>query len=469
MKRNNITKDSQNIVDTYLTFYTSKPNYGNAVKKISEHFQIKDLRTLNIDHYLEVKKLYQDSITKFRYVDSFFKYLYAYDFLLPENDKRFLQVYGNKEKLKKEFLRQKERTEKKKAGKSKQRVDAQNSAQSILSFQEIERLLEYCKGVGEAIDFSSFMNLRTAFVIYVLFFIGKQREELAQCKLSSYNNGIIKIAGQDIEVPQKYYSMFQYAKEKDKGTKFGQMNSWLAKIGNELGIENLTPLRITMTRDVYSFECPICKMKLLSVSENWSVINGKIICLNCADELLSHGVKKNDNLEMISYDIELLSEKEKRDIKKYASSYKQLQQELNVPCDFDAWTQYLQTIGEIGEKFVYSIEVQKLIDANREDLANMVDASIATDHTNGYDILSYTTTGERLHIEVKSTPGEVDTPFFITKPEMDKAEELKKQGELYKIYRVFNVGKTTIDYKVIDDLSLCKFDEVVYRVTLPEK
>lgn len=42
---------------------------------------------------------------------------------------------------------------------------------------------------------------------------------------------------------------------------------------------------------------------------------------------------------------------------------------------------------------------------------------IAKDNTNGYDILSYTNKGQELHIEVKTTPGTVDTPFYISKNE----------------------------------------------------
>ena len=48
---------------------------------------------------------------------------------------------------------------------------------------------------------------------------------------------------------------------------------------------------------------------------------------------------------------------------------------------------------------MYSIEVQKLLNAGKEKLAELVDPSVALDHRNGFDMLSFTESGKNLYIE----------------------------------------------------------------------
>lgn len=116
--------------------------------------------------------------------------------------------------------------------------------------------------------------------------------------------------------------------------------------------------------------------------------------------MIEKDVKKNVISEWDAKDIELVTDDEKENITHYVSSYDKLKEKLKTPCDFEEWNRYMKLIGDIGEKYVYEREVRKLIAVNREDLAECVNADIAKDHNNGYDILSYTETGEELHIEV---------------------------------------------------------------------
>ena len=90
-------------------------------------------------------------------------------------------------------------------------------------------------------------------------------------------------------------------------------------------------------------------------------------------------------------------EKEKMKIQIW--SYKKLNAELKNMCNFESWNKYLEMIGQVGEKFVYSIEVQKLLNAGKEKLAELVDPSVALDHRNGFDMLSFTESGKNLYIE----------------------------------------------------------------------
>ena len=53
----------------------------------------------------------------------------------------------------------------------------------------------------------------------------------------------------------------------------------------------------------------------------------------------------------------------------------------------------------------------------------------------GYDIESFEEGGQRIFIEVKTTKGPIDTPFFLTENERRVASE---KAEAYRLYRLFN-------------------------------
>lgn len=61
----------------------------------------------------------------------------------------------------------------------------------------------------------------------------------------------------------------------------------------------------------------------------------------------------------------------------------------------------------------------------------------------GFDILSVDENRKPTYIEVKTTSGELDTTFYITRRELEKS---KKVGEQYRLYRVYNCkdGKGTV-------------------------
>lgn len=456
-KIDNITAESQHIVDEFLGYYTFPNSYGGMIKKIQKKLNITDFKKLTYGNYIEIMSQYQQGASNYKYADSFFRYLYAFD-LLDCSDE-FILTYGDKTKIIKEFkrLQNKEGSDKK-----------SDFSAPTLSFYEIEKLIKYCDEVGEAIDFTSYSCLRSAFAFYILFFVGKKRDEFAKCTMSGYDNGILEIAGEIIEIPPKFKSMFEYARQKNKETKFSEVTKWISKLGSYVNIEQLTPIKISHAREEYLFRCPACGKSFLSLSENWKIVNGKIICNECAGILLSDEVKKNEQSQFEVVEVDLLDETEKDRIHLYVSSYEQMRDTVKAPCDFEEWNKYLKKIGEMGEKYVFTFEVQKLLDAGREDLAEQVDASVSEDHTNGYDILSYTIDGKKLFIEVKSTPGTKEEPFYISKNELDRAKELKRKGELYAIYRVYNVGKSEINMHIFIDIDKFDFEEIAYKVSISD-
>lgn len=453
------TVKSRKIANDFLSYYTGKKQYGKVIKEISEKFT-DNFETINTEIYYEIIEYYEKiakSSTKKKYAESFFKYLYAFDLLEAEIGKEYVYIFGNKDKIIKDFKarKQNDKKEKKKMG-------------PIYTFQEIEKLQEYCKEVEEATDFESYGNLKAAFAFYLLFYLGITKEAFTKCKMSDYHDGKLFIDGKDIEVPKLYQSMFSYAKEKNKDTKFTEVNNWITRLGKELEIDNLTPKRILMARKEYVFICPVCQEEYLSLSDNWNVINGKIICSACAHKLIENDEKKNSKSELGSYQIEVLEKQEKEKIKIQIWSYKKLNTELKKICNFETWNKYLEMIGQIGEKFVYSMEVQKLLDAGNDKLAELVDPSVALDHKNGFDILSFTETGKKIYIEVKATAGDLTEPFYISNNELKKADELRSKGEIYRIYRVYNVGKENIAYEIIEDISQYKREEVLYKISFTD-
>lgn len=120
-------------------------------------------------------------------------------------------------------------------------------------------------------------------------------------------------------------------------------------------------------------------------------------------------------------------------------------------------------IGDIGEHYVFECEKARLAKANSK-YVDYVDATPAKDHRNGYDILSYSEDGVPIYIEVKSTMGDLSTPFYITANEKATAERIRKEGGIYQIHRVYNVGNE-IGVYVYEDESLFVYDEVLYCVS----
>lgn len=94
-------------------------------------------------------------------------------------------------------------------------------------------------------------------------------------------------------------------------------------------------------------------------------------------------------------------------------------------------------LGERGEEFVLQFEKNRLIDLNRDDLAQEVEwTSKARGDGSGYDIRSFNPVNEKeLFIEVKTSTGGKYQPFYISENEVAFSKEY---SEYYSLYRVFN-------------------------------
>lgn len=95
-----------------------------------------------------------------------------------------------------------------------------------------------------------------------------------------------------------------------------------------------------------------------------------------------------------------------------------------------------RSLGNAGELFTINFERARLIHAGKESLAAKIEhtAKVRGDHE-GYDILSFETTGEERLIEVKTTKYGADTPFFVTRNEVNVSE---RNAAKYQLYRLFS-------------------------------
>lgn len=451
-----VTEETQAILNDFFGHYADPTSYRNLIKRIPNETGISDFTQLSYENCQSLMNKYQGTDSYTHCIESLFKYLYMIDALKDKQE--FGMLYGDKEKIRKHFNRLK--------NKEIKQDKSQKEPETSLSFVQIEKLIEYCNEVGVATDFSSYKNLRMAFAFYAMFFQGVSVNGLKNMDIKTYSDGELVLDGKSITVPEKYYSMFEYALKNGKAGKYQYLSKNIEDLGNAVGIDKLVPKDITMISKKYQFVCPMCGEQYFSFSENWKIVNGKIVCSFCAEKLRELDVKKNVISDWDSEEIELISTDEKEKIVQLISNYDKLKKQLKTPCDFEDWNKYMKLIGDLGEKYVYEREIRKLLEARRDDLAEKVNADIAKDHRKGYDILSYTETGEELHIEVKATPGSLDTPFFITKNEWDKANEFIEQGKLYEIHRVYNVGKDNIDIHIYKDIQFLKLEDVLYKVDM---
>lgn len=98
------------------------------------------------------------------------------------------------------------------------------------------------------------------------------------------------------------------------------------------------------------------------------------------------------------------------------------------------------SLGNAGEEFVVAFEHARLYGAGQKALADRVEHVSSTKGDGlGYDILSYDQTGKERFIEVKTTAFGKETPFFISKNEVEFS---KANDEYFHLYRLFEFRKT---------------------------
>lgn len=96
-------------------------------------------------------------------------------------------------------------------------------------------------------------------------------------------------------------------------------------------------------------------------------------------------------------------------------------------------------LGLSGEKWVIKYEKQRLTDSGKAGLADKIKhVSKEKGDGLGYDILSFNVDGSKRYIEVKTTCGNKQQPFFVSSPELEKSLD---ESSHYYIYRVYDFDR----------------------------
>ncbi|CAF30315.1 MrcB family domain-containing protein [Methanococcus maripaludis] len=106
-----------------------------------------------------------------------------------------------------------------------------------------------------------------------------------------------------------------------------------------------------------------------------------------------------------------------------------------VKTNFEHISKGSKKLGSSGEKLVYDYEVSFLNENGCPNLAkNVKHVSEEDGDGAGYDILSYDLKGNEKYIEVKTTKNGKNTPFIVSRNELEFSKEY---GDKYYIYRVY--------------------------------
>jgi len=125
--------------------------------------------------------------------------------------------------------------------------------------------------------------------------------------------------------------------------------------------------------------------------------------------------------------------------------------------------------GELNEKVIYEMELQKIMELEAEEaVKKMQDFFENRKDNEGYDILSFEEDEDgnlvEKYIEVKSTKGPESTPIDITSNEVEFA---KNHLDNYFIYRIYNSNNKNRSYKILTGRELFNKYELIptaYRI-----
>ena len=128
-------------------------------------------------------------------------------------------------------------------------------------------------------------------------------------------------------------------------------------------------------------------------------------------------------------------------------------------------------IGNMGEEFVLSCELEKVKSFDRNSIDRVIHLSVKQGDGFGYDIASINEKGETIFIEVKTTKSGEKTPFFMSRNERAFFEEnINNNAFIYRVYN-FNEDDRTGMIKIISAKELLNdynFDPVSFLVTKKE-
>lgn len=424
------------VIEEFLGYYasSSRANYVGAINRLLSASGKTDATELTYNDYKQyVVQDEEYKTTRDRYLDSFFRYLFAYEKLKHPEGFRW---------VKEEWLRYYNKLKENKSAKAfnKNKYKAEPAI-------PLKKLLEILTLLGDNEDDPEL--LKYGFEWFMLFETDCQVDEVRKkFKAELIQDGFYTSEnGTEWQIPEKYLPFINHLKKQEKSG-LSELSEHIKKLGERVGIENLMPKMITKAREQNVITCSNCGNGFSNAYDNWESVSFRIVCKPCSDEIKKKGIFEVTTLSHSDYRMEYETTKKGAN----PNTFEELKKKMCKNVDYLGLHKYQMEIGELGEAYVYDLEFEKLKGTIYQ---RMIDKEKAKDNSNGYDILSYERDGTELHIEVKTTAG-LDKDFFITETELKTAETMKLHGKKYVIYRVENIltsNKEEIRCELVTDIT----------------
>ncbi|MBI3527209.1 MAG: DUF3883 domain-containing protein [Betaproteobacteria bacterium] len=148
----------------------------------------------------------------------------------------------------------------------------------------------------------------------------------------------------------------------------------------------------------------------------------------------------------------------RRAVKEIAATY--MRREMGVKRDYLAREARNASLGMAGEDFVLQYERVRLHKLGKKQLSDRVEHVSATKGDGlGFDVLSFEGTGKERFIEVKTTAFAKETPFFVSKNEVEFSESFASQFQLYRLFefrkepKMFTLSSAVAKNCILDPIS----------------
>lgn len=134
--------------------------------------------------------------------------------------------------------------------------------------------------------------------------------------------------------------------------------------------------------------------------------------------------------------------------------------------DWNAVNERRTSLGKSGEEFVLGREIERVRKFAPDDVSRVYHTSENEGDGFGYDILSLNRRGQSIYIEVKTTTGGEDAPFFMSINEKQFFEVNQKNAFVYRVFN-FNQRSRIGEIKIISGKKLMTdyiFDPITFLV-----
>jgi hypothetical protein len=128
--------------------------------------------------------------------------------------------------------------------------------------------------------------------------------------------------------------------------------------------------------------------------------------------------------------------------------------------DYLAREAHNASLGCAGEEYVVAYERARLHALAKDNLGDRIELIAETKGDGlGFDVLSFETNGQERFIEVKTTAFAKETPFFVTRNEVEFSKFFSKQFQLYRLFefrkapRMFSLPGAINENCILDPVS----------------